>query len=245
MTSDSMEIDNNDQYNAIIQILSILYCRNVFQDFRRPVLATYPSLAAEYLAKISSPMDLGSLLLKALNHELSVADLRHGLQLICHNSLLFNKGTPYLEAMTKHLESTAEGLFEELLSLPYFLPDEGKHPYFAPDESNRASYTLKNSSVRKNYLVDLITTEEEKKKKAAISSAKKRSNKPKTETADDMDSSNDIVVPSEQQGIDVSLVAATAATAMETNEVKGPSFDEMLLRKRYNRYLLIKRYSFK
>lgn len=52
--------------SVIIQLVSVLYCRAVFKEFRRPVLAAYPDLAETYLASVAKPMDLGSLLLKSL-----------------------------------------------------------------------------------------------------------------------------------------------------------------------------------
>ncbi|KAJ1380755.1 hypothetical protein B484DRAFT_411933 [Ochromonadaceae sp. CCMP2298] len=77
---------------AMEQLLSILYCRSVFSDFRKPVAVAYPHLIQTYRQVIERPMDLGTLLLGALRRELNVSQLRDGLQLVHFNALTFNAG---------------------------------------------------------------------------------------------------------------------------------------------------------
>ena len=78
---------------AMEQLLSILYCRDVFHDFRKPVEVMYPHLAATYHSAIRRPMELGTLLLKVRKHEvLTIHELRTSLQLVHNNALHFNEG---------------------------------------------------------------------------------------------------------------------------------------------------------
>ena len=80
-------------YDAMIHLVSILYCRSIFHDFRMPVEILYPTLAASYLTIIQSPMDHGTLLVKLLKNEIkSIDDFRRCLQLVHNNALQFNEG---------------------------------------------------------------------------------------------------------------------------------------------------------
>ncbi len=109
-----------EEHTQIIHLLSILYRHHIFAEFRSPVLVQYPALFDSYAVKISDPMDLGTLLCHALQHRLTVSELRDGLQLVVSNALSFNKDySPYIIAVTKHLDLMAMGLFEEMFSELY------------------------------------------------------------------------------------------------------------------------------
>eukprot|EP01040_Poterioochromonas_malhamensis_P003453 gene3453-3681_t len=109
-----------EEHTQIIHLLSILYRHHIFAEFRSPVLVQYPALFDSYAVKISDPMDLGTLLVHALQHRLTVSELRDGLQLVVSNALSFNKDySPYIIAVTKHLDLMAMGLFEEMFSELY------------------------------------------------------------------------------------------------------------------------------
>lgn len=78
---------------AMVHLVSILYCRSIFHDFRKPVQILYPSIASTYLSVIKSPMDHGTLLVKIMNNEIhSIEEFRTYLQLIHSNAMLFNEG---------------------------------------------------------------------------------------------------------------------------------------------------------
>lgn len=81
------------RFLAMEQLVTIIYCRDVFRDFRKPVEVMYPHLAATYHTVISKPMDLGTLLLKTMKREIhTINELRTGLQLVHKNALYFNEG---------------------------------------------------------------------------------------------------------------------------------------------------------
>lgn len=87
------EFLRNERFLAMEQVLTILYCRDVFHDFRKPVEVMYPQLAATYQSIVKRPMDLGTLLLKTKKREiLTVHELRISLQLVHNNALAFNEG---------------------------------------------------------------------------------------------------------------------------------------------------------
>ena len=54
------------------QVLSIVYSRVVFQDFRRPVGISYPSIHLHYNNVIAEPSDFGTLLHEALGETTGV-----------------------------------------------------------------------------------------------------------------------------------------------------------------------------
>jgi hypothetical protein len=82
-----------ERFLAMEQLMTILYCREVFRDFRKPVEVMYPHLAATYHSVIKRPMDLGTLLLKTMKREvLTVHELRTNLQLVHNNAMYFNEG---------------------------------------------------------------------------------------------------------------------------------------------------------
>jgi hypothetical protein len=88
------EAARKERFLAMEQLLTVLYCRDVFHDFRKPVEVMYPHLTATYHSVIKRPMDLGTLLLKAKKQEiLTVHELRTNLQLVHNNALHFNEGT--------------------------------------------------------------------------------------------------------------------------------------------------------
>eukprot|EP00600_Ochromonadales_sp_CCMP1393_P008836 CAMPEP_0174956168 /NCGR_PEP_ID=MMETSP0004_2-20121128/1379_1 /TAXON_ID=420556 /ORGANISM="Ochromonas sp., Strain CCMP1393" /LENGTH=671 /DNA_ID=CAMNT_0016204161 /DNA_START=108 /DNA_END=2119 /DNA_ORIENTATION=- len=113
---------SNETMRIIEELLSIVYCRSVFADFRKPVAVMYPHLSETYDSLVKTPMDLGTLLLRSYRHELSVDGLRNGLQLVHGNCLLFNEGAAMMESISMHLEMFCAGLFEEMIQEPYHLP---------------------------------------------------------------------------------------------------------------------------
>jgi len=93
----STVVSKNIPYDAMIQLVTILYCRSIFHDFRVPVEILYPSLASSYLSIIKSPMDHGTLLVKLMNNEFkSIDEFRRCLQLVHNNAMLFNQGNIYI-----------------------------------------------------------------------------------------------------------------------------------------------------
>jgi Bromodomain len=110
-------IDVNDR---LLKIMSILYCQGIAADFRKPVEILYPNMAANYLSIIKDPMDLGTLLLECMKGTATVKSIRDGLKLVFMNSIRFNAGAPMMEAISRHLESFASGLFEEILHVPFY-----------------------------------------------------------------------------------------------------------------------------
>lgn len=127
------------------RVMTLLYCRHVFHDFRKPVEVMYPHLTGAYHSLVKRPMDLGTLLLKTLKKEiLTIEEFRTNLQLVHNNALLFNEGltfhsflslhlfifsellfsigAPLMEAISNHLRLFSQGLFEEVLQFPYYTP---------------------------------------------------------------------------------------------------------------------------
>lgn len=98
--------------------LSLLYCRSIFQDFRRPVESLYPSLAKEYLSVITKPKDLGTILDKAYKKELTLPEFRQDLILVYKNALSFNEENSVFQLIAKHFKMTSEALFEEMFEEP-------------------------------------------------------------------------------------------------------------------------------
>ena len=104
---------------SLYSVMSTLYCLSIAADFRKPVEVLYPNIATSYLSVIKNPMDLGTLLLECMKGNATVNSIRQGLRLVFSNSLLFNAGSPMMEAISQHLESFASGLFEEATRLPF------------------------------------------------------------------------------------------------------------------------------
>lgn len=67
--------DESNQVENMKRVLSALYTRPAFQDFRRPVSLMYPTLSKEYHSAIAEPSDLGTLLLAAIRESISVEEL--------------------------------------------------------------------------------------------------------------------------------------------------------------------------
>ena len=120
---DSVNLDDYGTTSAsaasLYSVMSTLYCLSIAADFRKPVEVLYPNIAASYLSVIKNPMDLGTLLLECMKGNATVNSIRQGLRLVFSNSLLFNAGSPMMEAISQHLESFASGLFEEATRLPF------------------------------------------------------------------------------------------------------------------------------
>jgi hypothetical protein len=133
--------------DSIINVLSLIYCNQVFAEFRAPVLVKYPDVLDDYLTKVTNPIDLGNLLLQALENELDVDKLRNGLQLIVSNALKFNEGFALMEGIVKHLEMFSKGLFEEMLAQPFHKiaePKENEFPTYLLQERKRRYELIQN-----------------------------------------------------------------------------------------------------
>lgn len=84
---------NHQSFDKYEKLVTIIYSRNIFSDFRIPVELLYPSLTNTYLSIVKKPMDLGTLLVKVLKKELKdINEFKYNLQLIHKNALLFNEG---------------------------------------------------------------------------------------------------------------------------------------------------------
>lgn len=104
-----------ERFLAMEQVVTILYCRDVFHDFRKPVEVMYPHLATTYHSVIKRPMDLGTLLLKTMKREvLTVHELRTNLQLVHNNAMYFNEGT---SPLTSFINRTTLLLYFHFLSM--------------------------------------------------------------------------------------------------------------------------------
>lgn len=111
--------------SKLSRLLSALYCKSPFADFRRPVVSQYPALTKSYFATISTPMDVGTLLCEVLlaldkddySSSFNLMEMCKKLNLIASNSLVFNSGNSTLEAVSLHLHFTSKFLFEELFRI--------------------------------------------------------------------------------------------------------------------------------
>lgn len=106
--------------SSLLKVMSTIYCLSIASDFRKPVELLYPNIAQRYLSVIKRPIDLGTLLLDCMNGTATASYIREGLRLVFANSLSFNVGSPMMEAISRHLESYASGLFEEATKLPFY-----------------------------------------------------------------------------------------------------------------------------
>jgi hypothetical protein len=87
------DVVRKERFASMEKVMTILYCRHAFQDFRKPVEVSYPHLAQTYHSLVKRPMDLGTLLLKTKKKEvLTIQEFRVNLQLVHSNALLFNEG---------------------------------------------------------------------------------------------------------------------------------------------------------
>lgn len=117
--------ETKKEYNAkLVRILTILYCCSVCADFRRPVEILYPFLMVEYKKSIQYPMDLGTLLLKCMQGNESIDNIRFGLKLVFSNALSFNKGVHQMESIAYHLNHFSASLFEDILKIKFSLPTD-------------------------------------------------------------------------------------------------------------------------
>ena len=107
----------------LLRILSTIYTLPIASDFRRPVELMYPKIAAAYLSVIPTPMDLGTLLLTCMRDNATPEFIREGLNLVFTNSMNFNGAAPMMKALSLHLLTYAEGLFEEAVKLPFTVPE--------------------------------------------------------------------------------------------------------------------------
>ena len=113
------------QNKNLLRILSTIYSLPIASDFRRPVELMYPKIAAAYLSVISTPMDLGTLLLACMRDTATPELIRDGLNLVFTNSMNFNGAAPMMKALSLHLLTYAEGLFEEAVKLPFDISQGG------------------------------------------------------------------------------------------------------------------------
>ena len=125
-----MEVEKQDvpttphpRSKDLLRILSTIYTLPIASDFRRPVELMYPKIAAAYLSVIPTPMDLGTLLLACMRDNATPQSIREGLNLVFTNSMNFNGGAPMMKALSLHLLTYAEGLFEEAVKLPFSMTE--------------------------------------------------------------------------------------------------------------------------
>jgi hypothetical protein len=130
--------------SCLLKVMSTIYCLSIAADFRKPVELLYPNIAQRYLSVIKRPIDLGTLLLDCMNGTATASHIREGLRLVFSNSLCFNVGSPMMEAISRHLESYASGLFEEATKLPFYIKIE--HHDFPTELIKKRSLRL--SSIR-------------------------------------------------------------------------------------------------
>lgn len=103
-----------------LKVIARLYCCEVCSEFRKPIGALYPHLAAEYYAVVAHPVDLSSLMLRCMKEgTIKTPELRQLLQLMVGNARAFNKGQVLMENIATHVESYASGLFDEILKIPW------------------------------------------------------------------------------------------------------------------------------
>lgn len=109
--------------------MTIIYCRSICSEFRRPVDCLYPDIMVTYLKTIKKPMDLGTILYNCLRERYkSLDDFKHDVQLVFENALTFNAGAPLMEAISQHIDSFVGALFEEAFNKPYRLLSDVASP---------------------------------------------------------------------------------------------------------------------
>lgn len=109
---------------AIEEVLTLLYCCPSFQDFRKPVEILYPALWDQYQKAISTPVDLGNLLLKSKRGSLKINEMREYMQLVSKNCIKFNGNASIMVNIANHYTTYATALFEEILNLPFKDPSQ-------------------------------------------------------------------------------------------------------------------------
>lgn len=111
---------SSGQHTArVLEVVGLLYCRTVSDDYRQPVELLLPQSKQLYRSVIKSPMDLGTLLLKAYKGELSPAMLRYGLRMVFNNAIIYNSDAPLMVSYSRHLNALAKALYEEIIKEPY------------------------------------------------------------------------------------------------------------------------------
>jgi hypothetical protein len=147
--SNDNDLYNKKEYNIkLVRILTILYCRSVCSDFRRPVEILYPFLMVEYKNSIQYPMDLGTLLLKCMQGNESINNIRFGLKLVFSNALSFNKGVHQMESISYHLNHFSGSLFEDILNIKYSLPTDKFFNKTINNDNNIKERNIKQRSKR-------------------------------------------------------------------------------------------------
>ncbi|TQS36079.1 hypothetical protein Golomagni_03481 [Golovinomyces magnicellulatus] len=104
------------QSKEIIKILRNISRTNSGKNFRQPVAVLWPSIADNYAAKISHPMDL-STIEKKLKEDAysSMNDLKADVHLIYNNSVIFNSAE---NPLSKCAMETRNALFNKLSGIP-------------------------------------------------------------------------------------------------------------------------------
>ncbi|RKF56582.1 Bromodomain-containing factor 1 [Golovinomyces cichoracearum] len=110
------EIITAYQNKEIIKILRNISRTNSGKNFRQPVAVLWPSIADNYAAKISHPMDL-STIEKKLKEDAysSMNDLKADVHLIYNNSVIFNSAE---NPLSKCAMETRNALFNKLSGIP-------------------------------------------------------------------------------------------------------------------------------
>ncbi|KAI6250276.1 Bromodomain-containing factor [Erysiphe necator] len=104
------------QIKEITKILRNISRTNAGKNFRQPVAVLWPSIAENYAAKISNPMDL-STIEKKLKEEAytTMNDLKADVHLIYNNSVIFNSAE---NQVSKFAMETRNTLFSKFSSIP-------------------------------------------------------------------------------------------------------------------------------
>jgi hypothetical protein len=103
----------------LISLVSLIFCRAISREFRRPVELIHPRLWPDYKGKIKHPMDFGTLLFSCYKGKSTAASVRDNIRLICANAIEYGKDLLDFVGTARHLEFFASMLYEELLSVPF------------------------------------------------------------------------------------------------------------------------------
>ena len=126
------------------QVLSIVYSRVVFQDFRRPVGIIYPSIHLHYNSVIAEPSDFGTLLYEALGESTGVEELR---RCVFYCVILAIVARPALTAFRTSCNSRGFltshfSLLTSLLSPPLRLSTNSRPPSSTPPPQTHTNYPI-------------------------------------------------------------------------------------------------------
>ncbi|CAD6500943.1 BgTH12-06646 [Blumeria graminis f. sp. triticale] len=136
------------QSKELIKILRNISRTNAGKNFRQPVAVLWPSIAENYAAKITNPMDL-STIEKKLKDEayLTISEVKNDVHLIYNNSVIFNSAE---NPVTKCAMETRNALFSKFSSIP---PEPAppakkekkvvKRPIAAPESTARVPISKK------------------------------------------------------------------------------------------------------